>query len=70
MTDRVCNIDIERDGRRLEQSTHSLGEEGDFHTRVTRNRCGMGRAFVVTISVSSNIKRDLLALSVELEAGN
>jgi hypothetical protein len=68
MTDRVCRILVEKDGRPSEPSEHSLGNEGQFGFRVVRRRCGTARAFVVSIEVSSRCKRDLIGLSAEMEA--
>ncbi len=67
MSDRVCTIRLELDQRLSEASTHSLGEEGQFAFRVVRRRCGTARAFVVRVSTSSNIKRDLIGLSVDMQ---
>lgn len=47
----------------------SLGEVGDFQTRVRRYRFGQGRQWVFDIRVTSPMKVDLLAMSIQASGG-
>jgi len=69
MSDHKCTITISKDGSHnyVAQSEHSLGADGEFLTRVIRRRMGQARHMVVAVEVSSFIKSDLLAASVQME---
>lgn len=47
----------------------SLGEVGDFQKRVRRYRLGQGRQWVFDVRVTSPVKADLLAASIQMEGG-
>jgi hypothetical protein len=46
----------------------SLGAVGDFQKRVVLRRMGQGRQWVLDIKITDNVKRDLLAASLQLES--
>lgn len=50
--------------------TRSLGEVGDFTKRVTLRRLGQGRQWVFEVKVSDDVKRDLMAASMQIEGGD
>lgn len=69
MTDAYMEICQSRDGSHTKSdfTLHSLGEVGAFQTRVVKRRRGIARQLVVTVRVSSPIKRDVIAMSVQTE---
>ena len=69
MTDNACTISIAKDGAHdfVAHSQHDLGATGAFQTRVVRRRLGQARHMVVKIEVSSPIKRDLIACSIDMD---
>ena len=48
----------------------SLGEVGEFTKRVTMRRLGLGRQWVFDIKVTDDVKRDLMAASMQIEGSD
>lgn len=69
MTDHAVRIMISKDGAHdfVSESEHDLGDVGAFQKRVVRRRIGIARHMVIRIEVSSPIKRDLLAATIDVE---
>jgi len=68
MTDNYCTISVSKDGAHdfVSHSQHDLGPTGAFETRVQRWRMGQYLHLVVKLEVSSPVKRDLLACSIDM----
>ncbi len=69
MSDRYVNVRISTDGGHNWSNWRemSLGELGQFQTRVTYRRFGLARQFVFDIMVTSPIRADLIAASAQIE---
>lgn len=64
MSDNYVTLRICKDGGHdfLAPTVHSLGDVGAFQTEVIRRRMGVARWACLEISISSPIKRDLIAV--------
>lgn len=71
MTDRKVLFRYSRDGGHNWSGwvERSLGEVGEFQKRVRRYRFGQGRQWVFDIRVTSPMKADLLAMSIQAVGG-
>lgn len=68
---RVVQVRYSKDGGRnwSDWRTRSLGELGAFQDRVVLRRLGRGRQWVFDVKVTDDVKRDLIAASLQLEGG-
>ncbi len=69
--DRLVDIRYSKDGGRNPSNwkQRSLGEVGDFLKRVRVRRVGQGIHWVFDVRVTDPIRADLIAVSVQTEAG-
>lgn len=69
MTDRIVQVRYSRDGGRnwTGWRERSLGALGEFQRRVKLLRLGQGRQWVFEWKVTSPVRADLLAASIQVE---
>lgn len=69
MTDRTVQIRYSKDGGRNSPAwrDRSLGEQGEFQQRVVLRRLGIGRQWVFEWKVTSPVRADLIAASLQVE---
>lgn len=69
MTDRKVTLSVQRDGNRNKIVTREggLGALGQYDARVRFNRFGQGRAFDMTIRVTSPIPSHLMGAVADVE---
>ena len=67
MADRFATLQVSKDGAHNwgDPTQHSLGEVGAYQTRVVRRRLGVGRHWVLRLSVSSPMPRVLISMSIQ-----
>lgn len=71
MIDRIVMFRYSKDGGHNWSGwvERSLGEVGEFQKRVRRYRLGQGRQWVFDIRVTSPIRVDILAMSLQVSVG-
>lgn len=68
---RVVQIRYSKDGGNNWSAwvERDLGEVGEFQKRIRRYRLGQGRQWVFDIRVTSPVRADLIAMSVQASGG-
>ena len=69
MSDRTVQIRYSKDGGRNWSAwrNRSLGELGEFQKRVITRRLGIGRQWVFEWKVTSPVRADMIAASLQVE---